>query len=458
MPVSTLIGKGRGARIGSAAVLSLFLLTAPAVKAQEPAQPAAPGQTLTLTEALRRALEANLATRRARSQTAVAEAQVRQLRSSILPQVELNSSATRNSDEVSFETEGFTATILPENDWRYDVTLRQPIYAGGRELKALRQGRLNVDSTRQGVRQSEELVLLETAADYLALVQGDALLEVERKNLELAQRRRAQSQAFYEAGEVTRVDVLRAETDMKAVERAIAVAEQNRGQAASRLRETLALDLTPGAGIAVRNPELKFPQLPPAEELIAQAQATRPEVRQAELEAEIFRLEVAKQRAARLPVVRGEASWISQRANFPADQYGAFTINLNLPIWDSGAVTARVATAREQEAQARLTLEERKRTVREDVLQALLDLATADRSLALAREQLTAAEAEYSQSFELYRAQEATSLDLQSAEGSLANARRAVVTDSLNRDLAEINVWSAVGILRNTILSEEVEP
>lgn len=458
MSVSTHIGKGgRAARIGSAAALSFFLLTAPAAWAQEPA-PAAPGQTLTLTEALRRALEANPGTQRARSQTAVAEAQVRQLRSSILPQIELNGSGTRNSDEVSFETEGFTATILPENDWRYDVTLRQPIYAGGRELKALRQGRLNVDSTRQGVRQSEELVLLGTAADYLALVQGDALLEVERRNLELAQRRRAQAQAFYEAGEVTRVDVLRAETDMKAVERAIAVAEQNRGAAASRLRETLALDLTPGTGIAVRNPDLEFPPLPPAEELIAQAQANRPEVRQAELASEISRLEVAKQRAARLPVVRGEASWISQRANFPADQYGAFTINLNLPIWDSGAITSRVVAAREQETQARLTLEEQKRAVREDVLQALLDLQTAERSLALAREQLAAAEAEYNQSFELYRAQEATSLDLQSAESSLANARRAVVTDSLNRDLAEINVWSAVGTLKNTILSEEVEP
>lgn len=461
MSVPTPIGRGgRAARIGSAAALSLFVLMAPAVRSQEPAQPAAParGQVLTLTDALRRALEANPGTQRARSQTAVAEAQVRQLRSSILPQIELNGSGTRNSDEVSFETEGFTATILPENDWRYDVTLRQPIYAGGRELKALRQGRLNVDSTRQGVRQSEELVLLGTAADYLALVQGDALLEVERSNLELARRRRTQAQAFYEAGEVTRVDVLRADTDMKAVERAIAVAEQNRGTAAGRLRETLALDLTPGAGIAVRNPDLDFPPLPPAEELIAQAQANRPEIRQAELASEISRLEVAKQRAARLPVVRGEASWISQRANFPADQYGAFTINLNLPIWDSGLVASRVATAREQETQARLTLEERKRAVREDVLQALLDLETADRSLSLAREQLAAAEAEYSQSFELYRAQEATSLDLQSAESSLANARRAVVTDSLNRDLAEINVWSAVGILRNTILSEEVEP
>jgi outer membrane protein TolC len=165
--------KRRGRTAGIALVLSLFSSSIPAARAQEPA-----ARPLTLQEALRRALEANPATARARSEVGVAEAQLRQLRSAILPRVELNGTATRNSDEVTFDANGFEATILPENDWRYDVTLRQPIYAGGRELKALRQGRLNTSSAQQGVRQSEELVLLGTAADYLAVVQGDELLAV----------------------------------------------------------------------------------------------------------------------------------------------------------------------------------------------------------------------------------------------------------------------------------------
>lgn len=445
--------KRRGRTAGIALVLSLFSSSIPAARAQEPA-----AQALTFQEALRRALEANPNTARARSDVNVAEAQLRQLRSAILPRVELNGSATRNSDEVTFDANGFDATILPENDWRYDVTLSQPIYAGGRELKALRQGRLNTSSAQQGVVQSEEQVLLGTATFYLAIVQGDELLAVERQNLELAERRRAQAQAFYEAGEVTRVDVLSADADTKAALRAIASAEQIRETAVSRLRETLALDLAPGGTLQVQDPKLTFPKLPDAETLVREAQANRSEVRQADIVLEINRLEVAKQKAARLPTVSGELSFFNQASNFPAERYGAFTVNLTLPIWDSGEIASRVRTAEERRRQAEITLEESKRAVREDVLEALLDLQTAEKSLALARDQLAAAEAEHQQTFELYRAQEATSLDLQAAESSLVAARRAVVTESLSRDLAELNVWSAVGTLKNTILSEEVKP
>ena len=143
--------KKTGARsragIATAAALSLLTIFPPAARAQEPA-PAPPQtpqtQTLTFEEALRRALEANPATETARAEVRVSEAQLRQLRSSVLPRVELNGSATRNSKRWPLNPTASSATVLPENDWRYDVTLRQPIYAGGRELKAIRQGRLNV--------------------------------------------------------------------------------------------------------------------------------------------------------------------------------------------------------------------------------------------------------------------------------------------------------------------------
>ena len=66
-------------------------------------------------------------------------------------------------------------------------------------------------------------------------------------------------------------------------------------------------------------------------------------------------------------------------------------------------------------------------------------------------EQLAAAEAEYSQAFELYRAQEATSLDVATSEQSLAEARRAVAAETLNRDLAELRVWYAAGALKEAV-------
>jgi outer membrane protein len=432
-----------------------LLITAPfAVRAAGAESP--PPQALTLQQTLRRAIEANASTATARSQVTTSEAQVRQLRNSILPHFDLDTAVTRNSQEVAFDVNGFRATLLPLWDWSARINLSQPIYAGQREHMALRQGRLTVTSNQAAVRSAEDMVLLATASDYLGILQGQDLVAVEQKNLELAGRRRKQAQAFYEAGEQTKVDVLRADTDSKAAERALAEAQRSRDVASSRLRLDIALDepAAPLAPIVAQAPNLKFPPLPPAEKLIADAEASRATVQRAQLALEIATLETRKQGAARLPTVRAEGDILRQRTTFPADQTAALTIRLTMPIFDSGEISAKVAVAREQQRQAEIALAQARRQVREDVLQALLDLKTAETDLALAKEQLAAAEAEYSQSFELYRAQEATSLDLQTSETSLASARRAVVNGTVNRDLAEVNVWSAAGTLKKMILEE----
>jgi outer membrane protein len=445
--------KRRERRAGIALALSLLTfvpLGTGTARAQEPA----PQTTLTLQQALRRALEANSSAATARSQIAVSEAQVRQIRSSILPHLDLDTAVTRNSNEVAFEVNGFRTTILPLYDYSARINLSQPIYAGRRESMALRQGRLSITSGQAGLRSTEDMVLLSTASDYLGIVLGEALVDVEQKNLELALRRQKQAQAFYEAGEQTRVGVLRAETDQKAAERALAAAQQNRDLAASRLRLDLALDEPVAASLRVAAPDLKLPPLPTAEALVVQAQAGHPAIQRADLALQIAQLETSKQGAARLPTVRAEGNVLRQRTSFPADQTAALTIRLTMPIFDSGEISAKVAIAREQQRQAEITLAEAKRQVKEDVLQALLNLRTAEKDLALAREQLAAAEAEYNQSFELYRAEEATSLDLQTSEAALASSRRAVVNGTLNRDLAELNVWSAAGTLKTLILTE----
>ena len=218
------------------------------------------------------------------------------------------------------------------------------------------------------------MVLLSTASDYLGIVQGQALVDVEQKNLELAGRRQKQAQAFYEAGEQTKVDVLRAETDQKAAERALAAAPSSRDLSASRLRLDLALDEPAGAPLQVAAPDLKFPPLPAAEALVATAEASHPAIQRADLALQIAQLETSKQRAARLPTVRAEGDILRQRTSFPADQTAALTIRLTMPIFDSGEISAKVAVAREQQRQAEIALAEARRQVREDVLQALLNL------------------------------------------------------------------------------------
>jgi outer membrane protein TolC len=88
------------------------------------------------------------------------------------------------------------------------------------------------------------------------------------------------------------------------------------------------------------------------------------------------------------------------------------------------------------------------------VRRALLDLGTAETALALSQEQLQSAEAEYAQVSDLYRNQEATSLDIQSSEANLADARRAVVVSRIAKLVAELGVHFAAGDLKSAVLKE----
>jgi outer membrane protein len=429
--------------------LTLWLTLAPA---QEPSEPAV--RTLTLREAMALAFDRNLALARARVEVSAAEANRRLYRSAVLPRLSVNGSVVRNSAEVSFGPPDDVRTILPLVNWDVRVNVSQPLFAGFRDLKAYRQSKLGIDSAREGVRFQSDQVLLEGARQFLLALQAEALIDVESRNLELAQRRREQATALFEAGETTQVDVLRAEADIKAAERRVVEAERSREVAVSELRLALALDedfaLVPPAGGA-----RAVPLVPAAQELLSQALSARPEVRQAEYSLESAKLEVAKQRGAYYPVVSADAGYVRQATTFPRESYGFGAIRVTVPVYQGGEIGARVAIAEEREKQANLVLEEERRVVREDVRLALVDLGASRTNLALAEEQLRAAEAEYTQTSELYRNQELTSLDLQTSEAALTAARRGVATGELLVYAAEVQVWFAAGTLTEVALNQE---
>ena len=442
--------------VGLALVLAAGF--APIRGQEHPGQPAPPAAAassgeplkLTLAGALQRALAANPDLGVARLEVAAARAQKDIAVSAVLPHLSATGNYLRNTVESAFDFNGTQVLLLPRNDWNYKLTLTQPIFAGNRDRKALSQARLGIRSAEQEAGSSEEQLLLAVVSDYLAILQGQELLDVEKLNLALTQERRTLAQNLFEAGESTRVDTLRAEADIKAVERRVADAQRMRDEAESRLRLDLALERP----LAVAEPAALFPPLADEAALVAAAERQRPEVIEAEIALASAKLEVDKQRGAYYPVLSAEGDFLSQRSSFPADRYGQLALKLTVPIYQGGETAGRVALARERQRQAELRLDAARRTVREEVRRSFIDLASAEASQRLARDQLAASEAEYRQAADLYRAQETTSLDEQSAENSLADARRAVATSKLDRQLAELRVWAAAGMLKQTVLEE----
>ena len=402
---------------------------------------------LTFRQALQRAVEVNNTVERARADVTAAEATKELLLSNVMPRITASGSAIRNGEAVTFGSGSDQTTVLAQNDWNYRLVLSQPIFAGRRELRAYSQAKLGITSAEQAVLGTEDAVLLRVAVNYLALVNAGARIDIEKRNIDLADKRRKQSQAFFEAGEVTKVDVLRAETAIKAAQRALALAEQNRENAESRLRADLDLN----GSIVATTPEQPMPPVPAESTLVDKAETVRPDVILAANNLKIAELEIQKQRGFWLPTVTFDGGFTAQKAAFPSahNTYGA--LRFTVPVLQSGEVEARVAGAKARELQAKLDLDTAKINAREDVRQALATLNASEKSLGLAKEQLAAADAEYAQEFELYRAQEATSLDLATSEQSLADARRAVAEETLNRDVAALRVWYASGAMREAL-------
>jgi outer membrane protein len=405
---------------------------------------------LTFEDALRRALQANLGLGRARAEVSVADAQRRGALSAVLPRLNATGGYTRNDREVAFGNEEFSRVILPRNDWSLRFTVSQPIFAGLREQRAYQQAKESVRSAEQGVRITEDRILLRTAADYLGVVGGEALVKVAEQTLALARQRLKEAQDFFEAGESTRVDVLRAESAVKSAERQVALAQRERDSAAGQLR----IDLDMDGDFVVTEPAPLLPDRADEALLVQRAQETRGDVAQARSALRIAGLEISKQKGAYLPTITADAGYVVQRTAFPSDKYGYAAVRFNVPIWQSGEIGSRVAVASSRQSQARLAYQEALRTAQEDVRRALLDLGTAETALALSQEQLSAAEAEYAQVSDLYRSQEATSLDIQSSEANLAEARRAVVVSRIAQLIAELGVQFAAGDLKSAVLKE----
>ena len=404
--------------------------------------PPAPAEGLTLADAFERALSSNLSLERARRELPAADAERKAMFSALLPKVAAAGNLGLNSTEVSFGEPPDDRTVLPKQDWDYRVVAVQPLFAGLREKRAYDQSKLAVEGARETGRGAEEDVLLRVATAFAAAAGSEALVDVETRNVALVAQRKKQAKDLFEAGETTRVDLLRAEADGKAAEERLISARQGLEEALGRLRVALALDgpVDVDAGSAL------LPPLGPESDLVASALA-RPDVRQAELAFSSAGIEVKKQRGAYLPVLFAEAGYVKQKRAFPVDEYGYGALRFSVDLFRGGETAARVAAARERETQARLAVEELRREVKEEVQVALLAVEAARARTKLADERLTAAQADYDQTFEQYRSQLLTTLDVQAAETSLAEARRGRIAARLGLFLAEVRTFHAAGVL-----------
>lgn len=279
-------------------------------------------------------------------------------------------------------------------------------------------------------------VLFGVAKAYYEVLKQQKIVKLDSDNLDLAGNQLKLSQHQYQAGAVSRVDVLRAESTQE-VARQTLITDRN----------TLLLDrdtLANMLNLPVDDREFDVAQPDDAAESqvsfekdLAQAYANREDFKVSSLainENEEQRNEVIGEYA---PTVSAQftQNWATETNTPNSDTWDAM-ISVNVPIFTGGQREIDLRTAHHNIEEAKLALETTAKTVESDVKTTWLEVETLRETIKSLKAQVAADEQNYKDLLTQYQAGAATSLDTQTALLQLFTSRTNLITQTYEYQVA----------------------
>ncbi|HEU4560591.1 MAG TPA: TolC family protein [Longimicrobium sp.] len=439
------------------AALAAALALHPQARAQQPLPARGDTLTVSLEDALGRALANGDEVRLAESRRSAASAQLGQARSTGLPKLEMSSAFTHVYENARAQAVG--QIFNQPNTYNVNFNLSAPVFQGGRVSAGLRSANRLRGAATADVEEARADVTVNLLVAYLDALLAERLVEIQREQVRLADERVRQMEQMERAGRASRYEVLRARVERSNLEPAAIQAAGNLEVALLEVKRLanlpagqplrLVSTITPEAVTALaQGAEAAGPASDSA------AIAAIPAVRAAELRAQASRAGVSVARADYLPTVSlfVRSGWQAFPAgwSFPTSRGGFSTITcppdsepgrvcteqnggwfsdrsagvqVSWPLFDGLRTRSNVALARAQADIAAAQAAQAREA-------AAVQLAQARANLARARAQFNATRQTTAEAAEAFRLASlrfnrglSTQLDVSDAQLALATAR-----------------------------------
>jgi outer membrane protein len=218
----------------------LLLLMTGAISSAQPL-------TINLKGAIDLALDKNENYRIALKEMDKANAQITEAISGALPQITANVNYLRNWEiptaVIQFGGEAQTLKFGTTNNFTADLTLTQPIYAGGRTGSALRIAGIARKISRESVRQARQDLKVQVYNSFYGAVLAREVLRVNEEAMNLAQDNLDLVQKMYNQGMTAEFDLLRARVAVANLQPAAIKARNDAFVAMNALKNQLGLSL-----------------------------------------------------------------------------------------------------------------------------------------------------------------------------------------------------------------------
>src|ERR1700761_4774222 len=269
----------------------------------------------TLNAALVEAYQGNPTLNSQRASTRATDENVPQALSEYRPKVSLTvnggqQSLSSTTRVVSGVFPGAPATYFTQSGYNTPfsagATITQTLFNGFQTASRTRQAEAQVLSARATLYNTEQTVLLSGVTAYMNVLLDGAILDLQRRNVEVLQEQLRQTRDRFNVGEVTRTDVAQAESSLAAGRSQVLSAEATYTASVATYRQVIGSN---PANLAPASPVDRFsPSTQDA--AVALAIATHPAVAAAQYNVDVAQQQVKVAESALYPTVTVQGSFV----------------------------------------------------------------------------------------------------------------------------------------------------
>ena len=409
--------------------------------------------SITLSNAIARALKANLSGAQFRSLLAQSEAEGRLSRSALLPNLrgDLQEVVTkRNLAAFGVRIPGAPTVVGPFNYFDLRATLTQSLFDAS-ALASYRASRENVEAAQARLDDARDLVVFAAAGAYLQTLASAARVESAKAQVATATTLFEQASAQQKEGLLALVDANRSRVQLQTQQQRLITLEND--FAKQKLNLARIIGLAPGQQFVLTDPMPADSETPLTLDSALQISlAKRHDFRAAQAALRAAELQLSSARSERLPSLSVSADYGAIGTN-PGQATGTYTLagNLRIPIWAGGRVSAEIDRAQAQLALRRAESAELRGRIDAEVRSAFLDLQSARSQIKVSEENLQVSRSNLDLTRQRFDAGIADTAEVARAQEALATAEQDVITSRFALNLAKAALARAVGDAETTV-------
>jgi outer membrane protein len=428
-------GLGRGLLAAAA-----MMVSAGAVSAQQPLL------TLTLDEAVERALENSPQVVQARAGVEAAEWSERRAGAAYLPSLSLGTSAGLSGSGAIGGDPNLPVTGVREG-YSAGLSTSLDVYDGGRRPAEVERSRAEVFAAEAGLSERRYTAILSTQRAFFEVARSADLVEVAHSRLATAEQSFAAAERRMRVGSATTSDVLRAELELSRARQSVLEAENQHRNATFTLGRVVGLDGPVGAELTDREREPRELTLGP-DEVIEMVLAASPSVSTAQASVRSADASTRVASAQYLPRVSLSSgyNWSASQLGFDNSRTGwSVGLNLSLPIFDRFQREASVADARNRANTAAVQLADARRAAQTEAERLLGSLRLAEQRVELSEHAVRVAEEDLRVQQIRYDLGTSTMLDQIASQTAVAEARQGLISARYDYQIAFAELEALLG-------------